>query len=40
MKVMLWRMAQDCLPIDGATDEDATVFTITAWHIWEARNAV
>ena len=26
--------------LDGATDEDATVFTITAWHIWEARNAV
>ena len=26
--------------LDGVTDEDATVFTITAWHIWEARNAV
>ena len=26
--------------LDGATDEEATVFTITAWHIWEARNAI
>ena len=26
--------------LDDATDEDATVFTITTWHIWEARNAI
>lgn len=26
--------------LDGATDEEAMVFTITAWHIWEPRNAV
>ena len=26
--------------LDGAKDDEATAFTITVWHIWEARNAV
>jgi hypothetical protein len=26
--------------LDDASDEYATIFTITAWHVWEARNAI
>lgn len=26
--------------LDDAKDDEATAFTITVWHIWEARNAV
>ncbi|CAN6249391.1 unnamed protein product [Urochloa humidicola] len=42
MKIVLWRMAHNCLPIGvrlKASEKEAIILTVTLWHIWEARNA-